>query len=105
VVAATPATPADAKESVETVHIEPEAMGKMTVECLKKELLLRGLDASGKKAELVSKLKAALEAPLAANTESGKGDGKQKADDVCHSEAPARKKAKVELASDNLPVY
>ena len=99
------ATPADAKESVETAHIEPEAVGKMSVECLKKELLLRRLDASGKKPELVAKLEAALEAPLAAKKESGKGDGKQKADDVCHDEAPARKKAKVERASDNLPDF
>ena len=95
----------DAKVQAERPSIEPEAVAKMSAGALKEELSARGLDASGKKAELVSKLKAALEAPLAANTESGKGDGKQKADDVCHSEAPARKKAKVELASDNLPVY
>ncbi len=109
-VATTPATPADTKESVacvttETAHIESETVGKMTVECLKKELLFRGLDTNGKKTELVTKLKTTLETPLTTKKESGTGEGNQKSDDVCHSEVSVRKKTKVELPSDNLPDY
>jgi hypothetical protein len=51
----------DAKVQAERPSIEPEALAKMSAGALKEELSARGLDASGKKADLVAKLQAALD--------------------------------------------
>ena len=45
----------------ERPSIEPEDLAKMSAGALKEELSARGLDASGKKADLVAKLQAALD--------------------------------------------
>jgi hypothetical protein len=51
----------DAKVQAERPSIEPEDLAKMSAGALKEELSARGLDASGKKADLVAKLQAALD--------------------------------------------
>ena len=66
---------------------ESKEPAKMTVAELRKELYARGLDASGKKADLVPRLEEALK-------------GTDKADAGASGNPPSAKKAKTESAGD-----
>ena len=61
----------------ERPQIAPEAVTKMSVGALKEELSARGIDASGKKADLVGRLKEAIENPPAPEAAPANASGRR----------------------------
>ena len=59
----------EAEEEEEAEDLDPATLGRMTVPNLKKALAARGLEETGKKAELVERLKASIEERAAAKAE------------------------------------